>query len=205
MDAVVFGLFGVIARMQAPGSRARIERIAQLDGEPFWNEYWGLRPSYDRGEWSGREYWHTLAVTLHASFTSEQVSRLIAADVASWSDIDCDVLGFASELAAAGPGLGVLANIPEDIAAHFERTFPWLERFTVRGFSCRLGRAKPESGVFRWCCQEFGLAPGKILLVDDRRENVLAARALGMQGHVFTSLGALRRALGRKAHRPTLR
>ena len=27
----------------------------------------------------------------------------------------------------------------------------WLEMFQVRGFSCRIGRAKPNPAAFRWC------------------------------------------------------
>ncbi len=51
----------------------------------------------------------------------------------------------------------------------------------------RQGSAKPEPAAYEWCIRELGLPPGEVLFVDDRAENVDAARRLGLQGHVFTS------------------
>lgn len=95
-----------------------------------------------------------------------------------------DLLG---DLDDRGIVLGLLSNIPEDLAVRYEATQPWLERFAVRGLSCRIGSAKPEPAAYEWCIRELGLPPEEILFVDDRAENVHAARQLGLRGHVFTS------------------
>lgn len=60
------------------------------------------------------------------------------------------------------------------------------------GLSCRIGHAKPEADAYRWCLERMGAA-GEVLFVDDNRSNVEAARALGLRGHVFTSVPELRR------------
>jgi FMN phosphatase YigB (HAD superfamily) len=39
------------------------------------------------------------------------------------------------------------------------------------------------------------MTPGECLFVDDRPENVAAAEAVGMRGHVFAGAPALREAL----------
>ena len=57
------------------------------------------------------------------------------------------------------------------------------------GNSCEYG--KPEPSAFRHCVTAMHAAPADFLFVDDREENVRAAQAVGMTGHVFTGLGEL--------------
>ncbi|QGV77995.1 HAD family hydrolase [Streptomyces ficellus] len=192
MTAVLFDMFGVIARLQSPSSRARLEQTAAVDGADFWDGYWALRPPYDRGDQSAAEYWGAVAAAVGTTFDERRVAELVAADVASWGEVDDDMTAYIRELAAGGTRIGLLSNIPEDLAADYERRHPWLRHFEVLAFSCRIGHAKPEPAAYHWCSKTFGLPPEDIVFVDDRTDNVLAAEAAGMRGHRFTSLAALR-------------
>lgn len=98
-------------------------------------------------------------------------------------------------LAGSGVTLGLLSNIPAELADGFERRHAWLRRMASAGFSCRLGRAKPDPAVSAWSVRSLGRPAREILFVDDRALNVTAARAAGMGGHVFTGVGGLREAL----------
>lgn len=44
MKAVLFDMFGVIARVQSPESMAVLERAAGGDPDRFWEAYWAHRP-----------------------------------------------------------------------------------------------------------------------------------------------------------------
>lgn len=44
MKAVLFDMFGVIARVQSPESTAVLERTAGADPDRFWAAYWSERP-----------------------------------------------------------------------------------------------------------------------------------------------------------------
>ena len=44
---------------------------------------------------------------------------------------------------------------------------------------------KPDAAIFAHICENFSLDPTACVFVDDKAENVQAARALGMQGYVF--------------------
>ncbi|MEU7157934.1 HAD family hydrolase [Streptomyces chrestomyceticus] len=195
MTAVLFDMFGVLARQQSPADCARLEETAGRSGAAFWESYWGLRQPYDRGDQNGARYWRTVAGALGTHFDEERVAELIAADVASWSRIDDEMVEFVAGLTESGTTLGLLSNIPEELAAHYEESQEWLKHFSVLAFSCRIGHAKPEPGAYTWCSTAFGLPPERILFVDDRADNVRAAEALGMRGHLFTSLAELRPAL----------
>jgi len=192
--AVVFDLFGVIACAQSPAGQAEILAAAGVPAGragDFWRAYWELRPPYDRGRRSGPDYWREVAGAVGATFTRAQIAGLIAADCGSWRAVDPRMLDLLDVLARSGLTLGLLSNIPPELAAEFRQRHAWLDRFAVLGFSCRIGHVKPEPGAFDWCIRTLGVEPARILFVDDREENVRAARARGMQGHLFTDPATL--------------
>lgn len=195
MKAVLFDLFGVIARVQSAESQAVLERTAGGTPHLFWEAYWSQRAPYDRGELTGPAYWQKVCAQLGVPLDARLTGELIAADLASWSETDPRMVDLLRLLQDRGFVLGLLSNIPEELAARYEATQPWLERFAVRGLSCRIGSAKPEPAAYQWCIRALGLPPEDVLFVDDRADNVRAARELGLQGHVFTSPEGLLAAL----------
>ena len=52
--------------------------------------------------------------------------------------------------------------------------------------------AKPDEAIYRLAVERFGIEPNQAIFVDDRTENVAAAEAIGMAGHVFTGAAGLR-------------
>lgn len=195
MTVLVFDLFGVIASHQSEEGLAAIERAAQVSDPRLWEAYWDLRPPYDSGDQSAHDYWRAVGRVVGTSFSDSQIQELIARDLDSWSEVDEEMVAFVTDL-SSGTRLALLSNIPADLAAHFERRHrSWLGAFEVLGFSCRIGHAKPESGAYAWCLQALGAEASDAVFIDDRAENVHAAEALGMAGHLFTSLDALRRML----------
>ncbi len=72
-----------------------------------------------------------------------------------------------------------------------------LERLELTAFadavvsSARVGLAKPDRRIYELAADLAGVAPGRCLFVDDRLENVVAARALGMTGVHFRSVADL--------------
>ncbi|WP_049578493.1 HAD family phosphatase [Nocardiopsis sp. SBT366] len=198
MDAVLFDMFGVVAMDQSPTVRAAMVEYTGHDHDAFWAAYWAPRQDYDRGDLDGPSYWQAVGELLGETFDRERVERLVDLDLDSWSRLNEESVALVTELSDAGVPLGLLSNIPSELAARFEeRHSRVLDLFPVRGFSCRIGHAKPEAGAYRWCLDRMDVPVGDVLFVDDNRTNVDAAGKLGFQGHVFTSVAELRRALGR--------
>ncbi|MBE2997532.1 HAD family phosphatase [Nocardiopsis sp. HNM0947] len=199
MDTVLFDMFGVIARTQSDESRAALERASGLDPEVFWGSYWGERQAYDRGDVDGPAYWRTVGRGAGTGFDDRAVAELVELDLASWSRVDEEMVSLVTGLSQSGVRLGLLSNIPFEIADLFEAEHARvLDLFPVLGLSCRIGRAKPEAQAFDWCLQGLGVEPGRVLFVDDSERNVAAARELGLGGHHFTSAEGLRKELSER-------
>ncbi|WP_407570462.1 HAD family hydrolase [Deinococcus altitudinis] len=84
-----------------------------------------------------------------------------------------------------------LNNESRELNAHRRRTFsldgPLLAFFT----SCYLGLAKPNPAIYRLALDLAGVQPGQAVMIDDRLQNVEAARSVGMQAIQFKDAAQL--------------
>ena len=84
-----------------------------------------------------------------------------------------------------------LNNESRELNAHRRRTFsldgPLLAFFT----SCYLGVAKPNPAIYRLALDLAGVQPGQAVMIDDRLQNVEAARSVGMQAVQFVNAAQL--------------
>lgn len=53
-------------------------------------------------------------------------------------------------------------------------------------YSHEVGMSKPDPRIYALTCERLGLPPPAVIFLDDRPDNVEAARHFGMQGIVFT-------------------
>lgn len=51
--------------------------------------------------------------------------------------------------------------------------------------------AKPDPAIYQLALTRFGLSAGQTIFIDDREDNIDAARTEGMAGHLFTDAAAL--------------
>ena len=83
-----------------------------------------------------------------------------------------------------GVGLYLLSNIPCEFANHVSRT-PILRHFDGIVLSAPIGMVKPHEDIYRHLLDTYHLPAEECIFVDDREDNVLAARAVGMQAYLF--------------------
>lgn len=101
MDAVLFDMFGVIARVHSPESQAELEVYGRGRRRRVLGGLLVIASPYDRGDVSATTYW-------------KGVADLVAVDLKSWSDVDQECVDFIGELSQRGVKLGLLSNIPEE-------------------------------------------------------------------------------------------
>ncbi len=59
--------------------------------------------------------------------------------------------------------------------------------------SYKIGDIKPHLKVYRYMIKKLGVKPGEILFIDDKKENIDAAKRLGINGIVYQNIGQLER------------
>ncbi|MER6142481.1 HAD family phosphatase [Streptomyces sparsogenes] len=184
-NIVLFDLFGVIARHQRPGALEKMAARCHAPTDAFTTAYWACRPPYDAGRQSAPEYWTAVLRRLSLSVDADTLEELRLTDIDSWSRVDDRMVAYVRLLRDVAE-VALLSNIPSDHADAFLAAQPWLHNLDHVAFSGKIKVAKPAPAAFHHCVDAMGAAPTDFLFVDDREENVRAARAVGMNGHVFT-------------------
>jgi 2-haloacid dehalogenase len=123
-----------------------------------------------------------------------------AALIDAWIERYAEMLGgeipgtveILSELRSAGTPLYALSNWSTETFPIAEERFEFLKWFRGVLLSGEVRLTKPDRRIFELFFKTFAIDPARAVYVDDRRDNVEAARALGMHGVVFTNSRLLR-------------
>jgi len=100
--------------------------------------------------------------------------------------LDRQLLDDLAQVRARGTALH-LATVQEHLRANYIWTALGLcERFDAMHYAAELGCGKPDPAFFAKVGERTGLAPAEMLLIDDKAENVEAARAAGWGGLHWT-------------------
>ncbi|NYF80264.1 HAD family hydrolase [Granulicella arctica] len=181
IEAVLFD-YGMV--LSGPPNAAAWERILSITGfdeDGLHREYWKHRHPYDRGTHTGEAYWQLIAGGNGTTFDAAQIAGLIAADVDLWGDLNLPMVEWAQQLQRAGIRTGILSNIGDAMASGLLAKFAWLANFHHSTWSHTLKLAKPEPEIYLHAAECLATAPDKILFIDDRADNIEAARNFGMQ------------------------
>jgi putative hydrolase of the HAD superfamily len=180
IKAVLFDYGMVLSGPPDPTARQDMMRILNVDEETFQAIYWKHRDAYDRGTLSGVAYWERVAADLHHPLNAPQLNALIQADTDLWGQPNLDMIEWAERLHRAGLPTGILSNLGDAMEAGIRARFSWLADFAHHTFSHRLGIAKPDPAIYLHAAEGLGFPTSEILFVDDREENIAAARATRM-------------------------
>jgi 2-haloacid dehalogenase len=123
-----------------------------------------------------------------------------AALIDAWIERYAEMLGgeipgtveILSELRSAGTPLYALSNWSTETFPIAEERFEFLKWFRGVLLSGEVRLTKPDRRIFELFFKTFAIDPARAVYVDDRRDNVEAARAQGMHGVVFTNSRLLR-------------
>ncbi|MDT0303680.1 HAD family hydrolase [Streptomonospora wellingtoniae] len=183
IEAVVFDFGDVISLSPPPEDRARMERLAGVPADDLWPAYWSERRAYDRGR-SAQEYWGAVARRVGADWDTATLHGMWALDVGSWLHVRQHTARVLDRLMQRGVRTALLSNAPVDISAALRHS-PVTASFEALFFSCDLGLCKPEAEIYEHVLEAMGTAPERTAFVDDREENVLAAKRLGISVHHY--------------------
>lgn len=115
---------------------------------------------------------------------------LIAAFYDRWDEtIDGPIEGSVAileRLAAAGIPLYAITNYSAETFPAFRRRFDFARHFSGVVISGEEGVVKPDPRIYAIAIERFGVDPARTVFIDDRPDNVAAARKAGLMGIEFT-------------------
>lgn len=130
--------------------------------------------------------------------TAEHPDRaeLIAAYYARWDEMIGgpvqETVAVLEELDARGVPLYALSNWSAETFAVVRARLPFLSRFRAILLSGEERMIKPDPRFYQLLFDRHAIDPTEALFVDDVPANIEAARALGIQSHLFRSAAELR-------------
>lgn len=195
VQALLFDLGGVVIEIDFDRALAHWSACCRLPIDAIRRRFSfdAAYQSHERGEIEAAEYFSSLRRSLGVSLTDAEFLE-------GWTAI------YVGEVAGIRPLLASLeAAIPlyaftNSNAAHqrfWARTYAdTLKPFRRVFVSSELGKRKPEPEAFASIADAVGVPLSRILFFDDTRENVDAARAIGMPAVHVTSIRDVEGAVG---------
>src|SRR5215813_1197098 len=153
-------------------SRNRLEEV-------LWDENWICR--YERGEISTSEFHAYLRETADLGMDLPDFCD-------TWSSVFLPDLLVSEDLLLALKRKYPLILVSNTNEAHIDfvrSNYRVLDYFDHHVLSYEVGSLKPDRGIFDHAIAVSGYAPSELFFTDDREENILAARQLGMHAHQF--------------------
>jgi len=195
ISTIVFDFGDVLNwHMKLEEEKALLVQRSGLDRDAFFPRYWAYRTEYDRGVLHATEYWQRVLAMRGQALEDEHVQQLVEADIRASLRLNPVMWDWVRRLKASGYTLVVLSNLPFDLMS-YHRKNSFHDLFDHLFFSCEIKRLKPEAEIYEHVEQELGAGGGELLFLDDKPENVAAARGRGWHGIVFEDSQQLSRVI----------
>jgi epoxide hydrolase-like predicted phosphatase len=199
-------IFGLGSASQAPPPAATVGEAAVAAGERAYIDDGGGDPGDGAGaaESSVTHDWHRLeigeiTIVEYMAGISERAPAIIGQPL----DFDAyrrfmrdipvgvhwPVVHRIRELKRDGIRVALLTNNVKEFGEAWRSTFPVDELFEVVVDSSHVGMRKPDPRIYLLTCERIGVEPTASVFLDDNRDNVMAARAVGMEAVHFVTAG----------------
>ncbi|NLB35447.1 MAG: HAD-IA family hydrolase [Elusimicrobia bacterium] len=182
IELILFDFGGVIA---PEGFQLGVLKLAHMYGKTFEEMYEiagyeaGMDTGYTAGGSPEENYWAAMA-------------RILGEyrDISHYRDLYLDnfeprkdMVEFIAQLSQKNR-LGIFSDQTNWIYEIDEQT-PFLKYFDYKCISFEKGYTKHDDEFYLLPSQETGVAPEKILVIDDKKRVVERAKSFGMQGYLF--------------------
>jgi putative hydrolase of the HAD superfamily len=193
-DVILFDVGGVLlTNGWDHRERAAVLDQFHLDRAEFEARHATQNDAWERDAISVKEYLEATVFYVPRSFSQDDFLDAICAQSKL---LDDGALGILGELAVSEKCmLGVLNNEARATNEYRFGTFGIRDHLKVAFSSCYVGLRKPGSAIYLRALDILGVPPGRVLFIDDREENTVAAEAVGMKAVQFQGATALRREL----------
>ena len=157
------------------------EKAEMIGRRVFEDPVWA---DFDRGNLSVDELvdhycgrWPEESATIRRFFYGDDL--MATRREAVWDRVD--------KLKKKGYGIFILSNYSEYLFKKHTHGMPIPDMTDGGVISYQVGMIKPEEGIYKALLDKYGLDPAQCLFFDDRAENAIAAKELGMSAVTISS------------------
>jgi putative hydrolase of the HAD superfamily len=183
--ALILDYGEVLSHPMRPGAMSLMASQLDTPDSELTQAYWRHRREYDLGM-PVHEYWALVTGDLGVALDDGLLHAVIAIDVDAWTDYRHEMWTLAATFRAGGGKVGILSNGVPEIVARIRADHDLPSLFDAVVISYEVQLAKPEPEIYRVVLDQLGVPAFDALFVDDRAENIDAARELGLQTLHFT-------------------
>ncbi|HEX4029897.1 MAG TPA: HAD-IA family hydrolase [Terracidiphilus sp.] len=190
-DVILFDVGGVLLTngWDRRERAAAVERFG-LDAISFEVHHLAAVDLWERGATTAEAYLDAAVFYEPRPFTREEFFSFI---LGQSQLLPGGAMGILAELAASKKcTVGALNNEARETNEHRFQHFGLRRYFDVAFSSCYVGQRKPKPAIYRLALDVMGVAPQRVLFIDDRVENAAAAADAGMQAIAFAGEQTLR-------------
>jgi putative hydrolase of the HAD superfamily len=185
MTAIIFDYGNVLCLPQQRSDLDAMAVVLGVEPEAFDAIYWRYRLPYDRSDLDRESYWKQVARDAEREISSAQLDSLVTLDNQSWTHPDLVMTQWAESLRSDGMRTAILSNMPLPLREYLANC-PWLPKVDHSTYSCDVRMTKPDPRIYQYCLEGLGVEAKEAVFLDDREENVMAARSLGIRSILFT-------------------
>jgi len=185
IEALLFDLGKVLVNFNFEKGLQALHASCSISRDQFeavlWDKLWVRR--YERGEISTREFHNYLCEAAGLRLTLPEFC-------ATWSSVFLPDLLVSEELLASlrrRYPLVLISNTNEAHVEYIREKYRVLDYFNHLVFSYEVGSLKPDAKIFQHAIATAKLPAEALFFTDDREENIVAARQLGIHAHQFVS------------------
>lgn len=197
-QAAVFDLGNVLVRIDPdPALRAMAELVG-ADEPSFRQAFAAIEEPFETGRMSEEQALEALFAAgrsadrrdvADGTFDRRRALRLLRATFPARFTPVGPAIDIAYRLAEAGTIVALASNTSPLDFREVRRRYPdVIQPFGDRLFlSYRIGAMKPDAAFYRAILDSLGVSADECVFIDDKRENVAGAEAVGMRGLLFES------------------
>jgi putative hydrolase of the HAD superfamily len=179
--AVIFDLGGVLVDNPWPGMVNHYAAYFGVSEEVFLKACAQFADDWQRGVFSEEVFWNKIAQELQAEKSGG--NGLWIEGLKKVYREKKEILDLVSRLKSEGYKTGLLSNTEMPVVDFLaEQVYP---PFDTQSYSCVLGMIKPQKEIYLVTCERLGIAPSEAIFIDDKPENIVGAKQVGLEGVVF--------------------
>jgi len=196
VKAVVFDFGGVIAKSNTAETAAFLQNSFQIDTNEVRTALKSMQTAVSNGE-SESQFWEQYAQSRKITLPKDWIKQFDTVVRNGITEIP-GTMAIVKELQTEGYKTAMLSDVTQ-FQATVVRSLGYYDHFNPLLLSYKIGVEKPNPEAFLILLKELKLQPPSVIFIDDKYENVEAAKQLGIDAIQFDNANQLRAELEKRS------